>query len=155
MQELDQDHEFFDWLRGISNRYEQAMTSWGQAVHDSVSGSDGSRSIATLLAATDTTIDRLIDALIEIGRRHDLPRAPHGADEVLVALEQLLGTSAELLRTTRPGIASEGMAALSALAPRIAELRALEAEVEASTERMWGELTDKYGDPGRPEEPTP
>jgi hypothetical protein len=151
MQELDRDQGFFDWLRGVSNQYGDAMARWGEAVHDAVAQSNRDGSIETLLAATDATITKLVDALIEIGARHEAPQSPRGAAEVLVTLERLLGTSAELLREARPQIAAHGPAALAALAPRISELRAMEADVEASTEQMWERLTDKFGDPGAPD----
>ena len=50
----------------------------------------------------------------------------------------------------RAGLAATGLEALPALAPRITNLRALEAEVEQATDAMQSKLDDTYGDPGAP-----
>jgi hypothetical protein len=152
MQELHADRDFFDWLRGISGDYGEAMAAWGQEVHDAVARPAGIAVAVPerLLQATDATVERLVQSLVAIGARHDDPQMPQGAAEVLEALDRLLGASAELLRGARSGLEQQGLAAVSVLAPSIAELRRLEAEVEHRTEPMRDRLESTFGDPGAP-----
>ncbi|MHB8574949.1 MAG: hypothetical protein ACYDCQ_06400 [Dehalococcoidia bacterium] len=145
MQDLHTERDFFAWLSRISALYGDAMAAWGQQVHDAVAGSAASQQ---LLDATDAAVDRLVEALVSIGRWHEQPDTPSGGVEVLQTLDSLLGASAELLRDARGRMAQEGVAALSALAPRITELRALEGDVERATQRVRDALEDRYGDPG-------
>ena len=148
MQELHADRSFFDWLRQLSAHYGDAMAIWGQVVHAAVA--DGAEGLAALITATDSAIDRLVALLMAVGARHEAPNTPKGGDEVLDALDRLLGASADLLRDARSGLAREGISALGALAPRITALRAFEGEVEAATGRIQERLADTYGDPGKP-----
>lgn len=150
MQELSADKDFFDWLRRISSEYGDAMAAWGQEVHDAAAASDGAGTSGRLVAATDTAVDRLVQTLMAIGRRHEEPDSPRGSDDVLNALDRLIGASAEILREARQGLAQQGLAAIATLSPRIGELRELEAEVERRTEQMRGRLESSFGDPGAP-----
>jgi hypothetical protein len=150
MQELSAEKSFFDWLRGISSEYGETMAAWGQQVHDTAAANAGGDTLSRLAAATDTAVGRLVEALMTIGRRHEDPELPRGGADVIEALERLLGGSAELLREARAGFDAQGLAALAALSPRIAELRTLEAEVEQATARMSDRLEDTYGNPGKP-----
>jgi hypothetical protein len=149
MQELSAEKSFFDWLRGISSGYGDAMAAWGQQVHDAAANGSPD-SVRRLLQATDMAIERLVQSLVAIGSRHDDPATPNGGGAVVDALEKLLGASAELLREARAGIEQSGVPALAALSPRIAELRTLEAVVERATEQVRDRLEDRYGHPGPP-----
>ncbi len=150
MQELHADRDFFDWLRGISSAYGETMAAWGQEVHDAVAGGISAVVPERLLQATDTAVERLVQSLIAIGARHEDPKAPNGAAAVLEALDRLLGASADLLREARTDLEQRGLGSISTLAPRIAELRGLEAEVESRTESMRARLESSFGDPGPP-----
>ena len=99
-----------------------------------------------LLQATDSAIDRLVQMLMSVGRQHDLRTLPEGAHGVLDALDQLLAASAELLRDARSGLEREGVAALAALAPRIAALRELEGGFERAAGRLRDGLAEAQSD---------
>jgi hypothetical protein len=145
MQELFADKDFFDWLRNVSRAYGNAMSAWGQQVHDAVP--HGSQALPSLIHETDAAVDRLVEMLMAVGARHENPGTPRDGHAVLDALDRLLGASAELLRDARNGLQLHGMSALSALSPRIAHLRDLEAEVERTTRQLTGEISDVYGRP--------
>ena len=149
MQELHADKDFFDWLRTVSREYGEAMTDWGQHVHDAVADG-GVIGVQRLLTATDAAVERLVDALMVIGRQHDAPGTPKGGAAVLDALDRLLGASADLLRDARAGLEEQGLPAIATLSPRVTELRGLEADVEQQTEGMRGRLESTFGDPGKP-----
>src|SRR5581483_10690733 len=142
MPNLRADRAFFDWLRQISTAYGDAMSAWGQAVHDAASGDVS----PALLTATDNAIDRLVQMLMSIGRQHEAQSTPEDGHGVLDALDQLLGASVELLREARAGLERDGIAALAALAPRIAGLRELEGRVERAAGSMRDRLGDAIGD---------
>ena len=150
MQELHADKNFFDWLRRISSEYGDTMARWGQVVHDEVAANGGAGVPQQLIAATESAVDRLVGLLLAIGRRHDHPNNPHGADGVLDALDRLIGTSTELLRDGREGLGQRGLGAIAGLSPRIGELRDLESEVERRTDEMRTRLENSFGDPGTP-----
>ncbi len=142
MPNLRADRAFFDWLRQISTAYGDAMATWGQAVHDAASAGVS----PALLSATDSAIDRLVQMLMSVGRQHEAPTTPDDGHDVLDALDQLLGASAELLREARAGLEREGIGALAALSPRIAGLRELEGGVERAASRMRDRLGDTIAD---------
>jgi hypothetical protein len=146
MQELFSERAFFDWLERVSSLYGDAMAAWGQAAQSAAAAAD----TEPLLIATDTAIERLVGALIEIGGRHDDKRIPMQGMLVLSALDRLLGGSVEFLEDARAGLRESGLSVLPALAPRVADLRALEAAVEQATDAMQEKLDDTYGDPGAP-----
>jgi hypothetical protein len=146
MQELFSEHTFFNWLEQISSMYGDAMAAWGQAAQQAAAAADP----APLLAATDATIERLVAGLIEIGGQHDDKNIPSQGMLVLSALDRLLGGSVEFLEDARAGLRTSGLDALPTLAPRVADLRALEHEVEQATDAMQEKLDDTYGDPGAP-----
>ena len=149
MQELHTERDFFDWLNRISALYGETMATWGQQVHDAVAGRIQPHQV---LEATDAAVNRLVEALMSIGAWHDrTDDTPGGGAEVLHALDQLLGASAELLREARSHMATEGLRGLAAVAPRIAELRTLEADVEQATEQVRNKLESRFGNPGEPE----
>ncbi|HLZ73179.1 MAG TPA: hypothetical protein VKV26_25015 [Dehalococcoidia bacterium] len=146
MQNLRADRTFFDWLRQISAAYGDAMAAWGQAVHDAAAGG----AAVTLLTATDSAIERLVQMLISVGQQHEAASTPEDGHGVLDALDQLLGASVDLLREARAGMEQQGVAALAALASRIAGLRALESGVEQAAEQMRDRLGDAIGDAPAP-----
>lgn len=146
MQELFDEKNFFDWLRSVSRAYGNAMSEWGQHVHQAAARGTPD-AVSALLAATDAAVDRLVGMLMAIGRRHDDSTTPEDGHLVLDALDRLIGASAELLREARAGLAQQGIAALASLSARIADLRTLEAEVESASQRLSGQVTDTFGRP--------
>lgn len=146
MQNLSSERAFFDWLQRISAMYGEAMAAWGQAAQSAAAGA----ATDDLLAATDAAIERLVGGLMEIGRQHDDRGVPEQGTLVLVTLDRLLGGSVEFLEDARAGLREGGIAVLAQLAPRVTQLRALEAAVEQATDAMQGQLDDTFGDPGAP-----
>ena len=147
MQNLFSERAFFNWLQRISAMYGEAMAAWGQSAQRAAA----SGSSDELLSESDRAIEQLVGGLMEIGRKHDDRGIPEQGTLVLVALERLLGGSVEFLEEARARLADGGITVLAELAPRVSQLRALEAEVERATDAMQEKLDDTFGEPGRPE----
>jgi hypothetical protein len=147
MQNLFSERAFFDWLQGISAMYGEAMAAWGQAAQRAAASGTSEE----LLTATDSALESLVSGLMDIGRQHDVRGVPEQGTLVLVSLDRLLGGSVEFLEDARVRLREGGIVSLAELAPRVGELRALEAEVERATGAMQDKLDDTFGEPGRPE----